>query len=361
MCYDRAMARMAQWLVLLLAASCSRLVAIENVATGTYNETAPTSGNIPNWQTGWTQPAVQPSGYTSTTGWNYVGTVAGSLSTASGVYLGNGWVITCAHVGPGTFKLNGTSYGYVPNSMRTFTTPLMVTTSSSSGTSTSTTNFQADFILFQISPAPALPVLPLRASDPVTYSSQVAMLGFGDGGPQTSETWGLDTIVAIDELLTPDGTALQSNDFLTLDGTNTFETSRNHFVTITDNYQVVGGDSGGAEFIYNSAQSRWELAGINEVNGTATTPTGTETFSGFVQLNNTTVSTSSTDTMTGVTTTSTGTLTYATQIAQLVSPVSSPVADTPTLPQWALIVLGGLLSGVAVMGSRRATCGGRRS
>ncbi len=95
---------------------------------------------------------------------------------------------------------------------------------------------------------------------------------------------------------------------------------------------------------------RWELAGLNEVNGTATSDTETVTFSGFVQLNNTTLNTSSTDNS-GVTTTYTGTLTYGSQIQQIVSP--SGATDTPTMPGWALIALGGLLCALAAPQIRR--------
>lgn len=45
-------------------------------------------------------------------GWDYVGTING----ASGVYLGNGWVITASHVGASTFTLGATSYSPVANS-----------------------------------------------------------------------------------------------------------------------------------------------------------------------------------------------------------------------------------------------------
>jgi hypothetical protein len=321
------MARRFLLLGVLLLATCCSLRAVENSSTGTFNETAPTG--ISNWQTGWAQPAVQPTGYTSTTGWNYVGSVSGSGSQASGVYLGDGWVITCAHVGAGNFKLNGTTYPLVANSAHTFTGTVTTTTASSSGTTTSSAVDQADFILFQISPNPGLPTLPIRSSDPVRNTSQVVMIGYGDGGSLTNETWGSDTMTYLADQVV-NLFSFWTNDFEILNGTNA-------------EYEVVSGDSGGGDFIYNSTASRWELAGLNEAElQEEENNTPVEVGSAFVQLNNSSFSNSSTTS--GVTTTHSGTTTYATQIEQLfVSP-----ADTPALPAWALVMLGGFLGLAAI-------------
>jgi len=76
---------------------------------GAYDTTAPTSANIPNWNTGW--PA------SNATGWNYVGQDNGS----SAVYLGNGWVLTAAHVGAGPehcaecFEQNFRGFDHLPD------------------------------------------------------------------------------------------------------------------------------------------------------------------------------------------------------------------------------------------------------
>jgi hypothetical protein len=315
-------------LALLLAASSHSLRAVANYTTGTatptYNTTAPTNSNIsnPNWQSGW----AQPTSTGTVTGWNYVGSINGSQSgNASGVYLGYGWVITCAHLGTGSlnFTLNGTTYPYVANSVHTFTGT--ATQSVSTGTTTTVVN-QVDMILFQVSPAPNLPVLPLRSSNPVENSSKVIMIGYGDGGNKASETWGYNTVnYPPSNYINLTGTSLWSNDFVTLDGS-------------TAEYQLVGGDSGGADFIYNSTLQRWELAGLNEGNQAGV-------FSAFVQLNDSTFSTVDSNTpSTGETTTYTGTTVYATQIEQIIAPVS----DTPAMPVWALIALGGLLSFAAL-------------
>src|SRR5271167_318923 len=110
------MARRITWLGFMLLAMALSLRAVENSSTGTYNGTAPTGSNITNWTTGWTQPATQPTGYTYTTGWNYVGNV-GADGGASAVYLGNGWFATATHVasteGSLSVILNGTTYPFV--------------------------------------------------------------------------------------------------------------------------------------------------------------------------------------------------------------------------------------------------------
>jgi hypothetical protein len=289
--------------VLLPALLLSKAGAVENVNAGTYNESAPTNSNIANWNSEWLQPVVQPSGTTYTTGWNYVGSVNGN----SAVYLGNGWVITCAHVGVGNLTLNGNQgYNVVANSTQTFT---------HSGNT-------VDLVMFQVSPAPALPALPIRSTAPVADSSQVAMLGWGHLNGDRDPTWGLNTITQVNqsETLTDNGVTYTSNDFITL-------TSYDAHLTVTNNYELVIGDSGGGDFIYNSTTQLWELAGINEgASDPDSTPPGTAPYgSVFVQLN-----------------------TYATQINQLVASTAPNIsADAPTMPQWGLIALASLLVAAA--------------
>ena len=317
---------------LLLLVSSHSLFAVANISTGTstptFNTTPPTSTNIPDWQTGWAQPAVQPTGFTSTTGWNYVGSINGSQSgQASGVYLGNGWVITCGHLGTGNlnFTLNGTTYPYLENSLHTFTGTATQTVVTSSGTTTSSFVNPVDILLYQVSPAPSLPALHLRQTGPVLNSSYVAMIGYGDGQNKTNETWGYDKVNYLTSVFVNlEGLPYWTNDFATENGS-------------ADEYQLVGGDSGGAEFIFNSSTSTWELAGLNE-----------GTFTGgsvFVELSNATFSSAYGNTpATGDTTTYTGTTVYETQIEQAMTPVS----DTPAMPLWALVTLGGLLALVAM-------------
>jgi len=218
-----------------------------------YNTTAPTSSDIANWNTGWGTSGGE-------TGWNYVGQING---LASGVYLGNGWALTAAHVpiSPGdTFVVDGGSY--------------TIGASQEVGTT--------DLRLFQISSQPSLPSLTLSGSPPVPFSqtqtgSSLAMLGFGNGGG-TNETWGLDTVTQIDQEV--DVSGFSSNDLFTING-QYFDGS----ASITNNAQVVLYDSGGGDFIFNTTTQTWELAGINEVTGSGTINGQNVTFSGMVQVN----------------------------------------------------------------------------
>jgi hypothetical protein len=104
------------------------------------------------------------------------------------------------------------------------------------------------------------------------------MLGYGGG----TYAWGLNNVTEIDQSVTPDGYTYVSNDFYTHRGTFTDGSN-----TITNNAQLIGGDSGGGDFIYNTTTGLWELAGINEVTGTDSSFDGQTNvpLSGFIQLN----------------------------------------------------------------------------
>jgi hypothetical protein len=180
-----------------------------------------------------------------------------------------------------------------------------------------------DLTLFQISTQPNLPPLTISTTAPTTMSS-VTMIGYGgDGGVETCET---NNVMYINQSITPKGYTYVSNDFLTL--TDSYAKG-----SVTSNTaQVISGDSGGGDFIYNSSTSQWELAGVNEVNGVATIGSTNYGYSGMVQLD-----------------------TYATQINAFVSS-TTPAADTPTMPIPALFVLALLLFLAA---SRRLGTGGK--
>jgi len=248
----------------------------------------------PNWTTGWST--------TGMTGADYVGQVNGS----SAVYLGNNWVATAGHVGTGTFTLNGTSYLVSPSTTQAIT----------NGTDT------ADLILFQIVTAPVLNPLVLSFDTPVAFAdsdlpSQVVMLGYGGSGSTLS--WGANVVDLVNyPISVPSYT---SNDFLTITGT------LSNGSTVTSNSAlVVGGDSGGGDFIYDQARNLWILAGINEVQGQSTTG-GPVDVSGFVQLN-----------------------TYAQQIHNITGLQVVPEPST-----WSLLVLSVILGGGHVLWRRRVT------
>ncbi len=286
------MARLLAHVLFFALFSAGSIKAVET--NGGYNTTAPTNSDIPSWTTGW--------GAANVTGWNYVGQIAGG---ASGVYVGNGWVLTAGHVGAGSFVLgNGSAAG----------TYSVVSGSAQSIPVNETQT--VDVALFQVTPVPNLPALRIATSPPVAFSAttpgtMIALLGFGGSH---GLTWGYDTITDINEAITPDGLPqFLSNDFLTQNDTVTRGSS-----TITNNSAVVSGDSGGGDFAFNPAAQAWELAGINEVMGA---DNGVN-VSGYVQLN-----------------------TYASQINEI---VFGPATDTPTMPFAGLVILAVALVAIAL-------------
>ena len=196
----------------------ARLGAVES--NGSYVTTAPT---VANWNTGW--------GSSSVTGWDYLGQVGG----ATGVYLGNGWVLTADHVTPGDFTLDGITYSPVAGSSHSIV----------SGTD------QVDLRLFQIASGPSLPSLTLAGPSQQLIGKTVVMTGFGVDpafGSQ-AKTWGANTISNDSIQVTLQGYPYNSIDFETVYG------GGNQSVLYV-------GDSGGGDFIYS--HGKWLLAGINE-------------------------------------------------------------------------------------------------
>lgn len=249
------MFRILSVLTLATILSASWLQAVE--VGSAYDSTAPTSTDIADWDSGW--------GASDVTGWDYVGSVNG----ASGVYLGNGFVLTAGHVGAGDFVLDGQTYDVVAGSGQQIGT--------------------ADLNLFQIDTtsttgtALTLPALTLALNPPTAFSSlstgsSVVMIGYGGSN---GETWGEDTINYTNQAtpLTVGSTVYNSVDFYTVDGTSIAGTQ-----SITNNAQLVAGDSGGGDFIFNATTKQWELAGINEVQ--LEDENKNVVGSGMVQLNN---------------------------------------------------------------------------
>jgi hypothetical protein len=235
-CFPRLIAlnEKSLFLFCLLGVTLVRASAVEELVNGfaSFNTTAPTCANIPDWDTGW--------GASDVTGWNYIGSINGN---ASAVYLGNNWVITAAHVGAGTFYLNGDGYDEAPGSAKGIVT--------ATGT--------ADLTLFKLTEAPDLPPLAIEATTPVPLSQSqpgalVAMLGNGGG-----ESWGLNTITAVNLTEQIGGFTFKTLDFETDLGTTTLGSE-----SATNDATFVVGDSGGGDFIYDSVTGSWQLAGLNE-------------------------------------------------------------------------------------------------
>ena len=264
--------------VCLLISSLSPLKAVETVvdSSPTFNTNNNISSSVSGWSSGW------GTGNTNTA-WNYVGQV----SDASGVYLGNGWVLTAAHVNsPTTFTLDGNVYNNTGIYYSNFTNTL-----------TGTTN--ADLTLFQISTVSTTGTnLPLTYNLTITSTTpvpgqQVVMFGYGYTNGVGPESWGTNSAYRVNQLLSVSG--FESIDFTTIDSAAIYGT-------------VVLGDSGGGDFMM--VGTNWELAGINEA-VVSYTPSGTG--SAFVQLSP-----------------------YKSQISAIVSSVPEPST-------WALLSIGLLL------------------
>ena len=284
-----------KWSVIILLAIFATKPAWA-VATGnSFQTTQPTNVQVPYWTIGWPK--------SGTTGWNYVGQAAG----ASGIYLGNGWVLTAAHVGIGAFILNGVTYQAVAGSGH------YLTVKNADG-STST----PDLILYQLATSPPLSPLTISQNAPVPLSqnqtgSSVVMIGYGGG---SGESWGYDSVDYINYYPVTLG-YYNSNDFIAFFGTY-YSGAVGNSLSTTNNSSLVGGDSGGGDFIYNPSTQMWELAGINEVIGSGTVNNQKVSISGFVQLSS-----------------------YATQIDAIVN--ASIPSDSPTLPIPGLLIMSCLL------------------
>jgi len=104
-------------LALLFTTASLHAVAIVPYPSGStfYNTNDTISSSLSSWSSGW------GAGNTHD-GWDYVGQVGGA-SDASGVYLGNGWVITAGHVGALDFTLGTNTYATNGKTKRKKLTP----------------------------------------------------------------------------------------------------------------------------------------------------------------------------------------------------------------------------------------------
>lgn len=227
-------------------------------------------------------------------GWANVGVRGGG----NGVYLGDRWVLTVAHVGAGSIALAGTTYAAEPGSA------VQLTNAGASGRSATT-----DLMLYRLATEPVgLAPVTIAATQPVVGTA-VTMIGSGRArgaftewsvnqsvtpwvwtevssggdfvGYKTTSTrqmrWGTNTIAANDLWVR----ASDLNPPLDVKSVATlfeaeFETSE---------AQAVNNDSGGAVFAKNGGS--WELAGmIFDVSGFSGQPSpaftaviGNDTFS----------------------------------------------------------------------------------
>jgi hypothetical protein len=172
----------------------------------------------------------------------------------SGVYLGNGKVLTDQHVlsnfPVNTFCLSdGTSYSVVPGSAQ----PIL--DSSNNGT---------DMAVVTLATSPVRPTLTLAAQ---TVQQQqlgelITMISFGDAGSGGYANGGLPYGGPVGELW--GNNSVSAGDAQNIQNTSLpaimFATTFNPF--IADSAQVETGDSGGAAFYYDAASSQWLLRGL---------------------------------------------------------------------------------------------------
>lgn len=181
--------------------------------------------------------------------WSNVGTVNG----ASGVYLGNGWVLTADHVGAGSVTFGTEVFAFDGLSVRL--------TNPSDGT-------PADLLMFHLSSLPALPSLTLASATPAD-GAVVDMIGYGfnrDAGIQSypggmtgydwsssrEKSWGTNRINTPLIVTADEGHGKVS----------AFSTSFTHTGPLATAFEAqgAGGDSGGGVFYFDG--SGWVLAGV---------------------------------------------------------------------------------------------------
>lgn len=215
-----------------------------------------------------TAPSGQPY-------FNNVGVVNG----ASGIYLGNGWVLSANHVAPtrpATATFGGTSYATEEGTFHRITNPM------GSGLSTFT-----DIVLFRLGTYPGLPSLTIASSTP-TVATDVMMIGNGRTQEASPSFWQRVVNPGLtDDTWTPltyPYTGYNAAGFKTT-ATRTIRWGENNVSTInqTDDYghgdlryftttfnsgaktqeaQGVAGDSGGGVFSTTDGGITWTISGM---------------------------------------------------------------------------------------------------
>lgn len=177
--------------------------------------------------------------------WNNVG----KIERSTGIYIGNGHVLTAAHVGVGDFRANdGRLYKMVRGSGSILTNQ---------------TGAQADMLLFQIevprgTMVSKLPAIPLTSAAPAR-GERVLLMGAGAGkklenghpfcwNPDNQLRWGWNLVESV--FTSP----IKTEHYNSHGYATKFDRSTE--------CQAAPGDSGGAVFRYNSRSQRWELGGV---------------------------------------------------------------------------------------------------
>ena len=245
------MFRAPQRLCLLLFVAGAALFAA-GPASGVVIDTVSGIGNT-------TAPADDP-------GWGNVGV----LGVGTGVYLGNDWVLTAAHVGGGSIVLNGDTYAMVPGS------GIQLTNGGEPGKSP-----LADLYMFRLATTPTGLGGVTIASTSLGTGSAVTMIGSGrDRGAfaqwsvnTSTDPWTWTEVASggnaagyqtISSRTMRWGTNSTNSSALWVDDgfgdTRMISTTFNDFPGNSTEGQAAYGDSGGAVFHKNG--STWELSGL---------------------------------------------------------------------------------------------------
>ncbi len=177
--------------------------------------------------------------------WSHVG----QIDRSTGIYLGNGYVMTAAHVSVGHFRMHdGRVYLAIPESAQYFR--------NRSGTT-------ADLLLFRIryresDPIAKLESIPLTTMPP-RKGTRLLLIGGGAGGDARGReyAWSDDYRVrwgfnSIEEIY---ASPMPTEDFQSYGFATRFERRAN-------DCQAAPGDSGGGAFHFHPVRRRWELAGV---------------------------------------------------------------------------------------------------